>query len=87
MKVVNCLLFYYVFDDANFPFVNRRCHLEESMPFVINIYTVKRIRTELNQVAGVVVVYRARMLAVTDSKHGNSFLFSFCFLLLFSFFL
>ena len=35
----------------------------------------------MNQVAGVVVVYRTRMLAVTDSKLGNSFfLFSFCFL-------
>ena len=35
----------------------------------------------LNQVVGVVVVYRTGMLAVTGSKHGKSFfLFTFCFL-------
>ena len=29
---------------------------------------------EMNQIVGVVVVYRTRMLAVTGSKHGNSYL-------------
>ena len=29
----------------------------------------------LDQVVGVVVVYRTKVLPVTGSKHGNSFLF------------
>ena len=32
----------------------------------------------LNQVVGVVIMYRTRMLAVTGSQNGNYFLFNFC---------
>ena len=53
------------------------------MPFptavgaICNIYTVKRMRTALNQVVGVVVVYRTRVLAVTGQLTGSLKLFSF----------
>ena len=78
-------------DDADFPFVNGRCHFEQSLPFpttvdaICNICTVKRIWTSLNQVVGIVAVYRTRMLAVTGSKHGNSFFYlAFVFFFKFS---
>ena len=43
----------------------------------INIYKVKRMWMALNQVVGIVVVYRTRMLAVTGSNQCNSV---FCFI-------
>ena len=65
-----------------------RCHFQQqSTDAICNICTVKRIWTVLNQVVGVAIVYRTRMLAVTGSKHGDSFLLLFCFLFQFSFLL
>ena len=57
------------------------------MDAICNICIVKRIRTSLNQFVGIVAVYRTRMLAVTGSKHGNSFFYlAFVFFFKFSFF-
>ena len=45
------------------------------------MYTIKRMWTTLNEVVGVMEVYRTSMLSVMGSEHGHSFfLFSFCFL-------
>ena len=60
-----------------------RCHLEQSLPFPTTVDAICNIYVNgTAQVAGVVIVYRTRMLAVKGSKYSNSFFIQ----LLFSFF-
>ena len=48
------------------------------------MYTIKRMWTTLNEVVGVVAVYRTSMLSVMGSEHGHSFFYlAFVFFFLF----